>query len=340
MSGWGPPPHGDPEQPGRTYWGQPDDGDPLGPGQLVRRALRLYRSTPRRLLLVATVPELLRTLLAVPSLAATYAVMEAFVKVISDAFERAATDPGGYGTAESQALQAELEATLQSLVVPAPDVAAWSAVGVGLGVAVGLIGAAALTAAALRAAAGEPISIAGAFRLVAARAGLLVPILAIGLGWVLVSVVPMALERSAEFQAWTGPPKSPRSILIASLLAVAALVVGVAAVVLAVRWAVFIPAVLAEDVGVGRGLARSARLTQGVRIRIGLAMAGILLVQALTVGLVAAFSGFVVALVASSVAAGFAVYLVVSVGGSLLWAPLLPVMLAIVYRDRAATVGG
>ena len=39
------------------------------------------------------------------------------------------------------------------------------------------------------------------------------------------------------------------------------------------------------------------------------------------------------------VAAGFAVYLVASVGGSLLWTPLLPAMLALVYRDRAATVG-
>ncbi len=340
MSGWGPPPPVDPERSGRTHWSQPDDGNPLAPGQLVRGALRLYRSTPRRLLLVAALPELLRTLLAVPGLAATYAVMEAFVGVVSDYLERAMADPGAYGAAESLALRTELEAALQSLVVPAPDVAAWSAAGVGVGVAVGLIGAAALTAAALRAAAGGPISIAGAFRLVAARTSLLVPIAAIGLGWVLVSVLPIALESSPQFQAWTGPPESPRSVLIASLLAVAELVVGVAAVVLAVRWAVFIPAVLAEDIGVGRGLARSARLTHGLRIRLGLAMAGILLVQALTVGIVAAVGGFVVALAASSVAAGFAVYLVVSVGGSLLWTPLLPVMLALVYRDRAATVGG
>lgn len=339
MSGWGPPPAADPERPVRTHWGQAADGDPLAPGQLIRRALRLYRSTPRRFLLVAAVPELVRTLLAVPGLAATYAVMEALVGVVSDYFARAMANPGAYGPAESLALQAELEAALQSLVVPAPDVAAWSAAGVGLGVAAGLIGAAALTAAALRAAAGEPISIAGAFRLVAARAGLLVPIVAIGIGWVAVSVLPIALERSAEFQAWTGPPESPRSVLIASLLAVAALVVGVAAVVLAVRWAVFIPAVLAEDLGVGRGLARSARLTHGIRIRLGLAMAGILLVQALSVGIVAAVGGFVVALATSSVAAGFTVYLVASVGGSLLWAPLLPAMLALVYRDRATTVG-
>lgn len=336
MSGWGPPPAADPETPGRTHWGEAAGGDPLAPGQLIRRALRLYRSTPRRLLLVAAVPELLRTLLAVPGLAATYAVMEALVGVISDSFERAMADPDAYGAAESLALEAELEATLQSLVVPAADVAAWSAAGVGLGVAVGLIGASAVTAAALRAAEGEPISIAGAFRLVVARAALLVPIVAIGLGWVLVSVLPIALENSPQFKAWTGPPESPRSVLIASLLAVAALVVGVAAVVLAVRWAVFIPVVLAEDVGVGRGLARSARLTHGLRIRLGLAMAGILLVQALSVGIVAAVSGFVVALGASSVAAGFAVYLVASVGGSLLWMPLLPAMLALVYRDRTA----
>jgi len=338
VSGWErptPPTPPTPDgSPPLTYWTRPSDADPLSAGQLIRRAWRLYRSTPRRFLLVAAIPELIRDILAIPSLVMAVLLIQGMFEVMADFFGRVAANPEAYRYTDSQALQAELQARLQAVDLPQADLAGLSALGGGAGIAVGLIGSSALTAAALAAAVGRPISVASAFRLVAARGGLMKPIIALGLGWVAVSSLPIVLQASTGFQAWAGAPGSPRSVLLVSLLGVLALVVTVGIVVLAMRWALFIPAVLVEAIGVGPGLARAARLTRGIRIRLGLAMAGILILHGLSVGIVATAVGFVVGLSAGSLAAGFAAYLIASLIGNLLWAPVLPAMLAVAYRER------
>ena len=224
-------------------------------------------------------------------------------------------------------------------MVPQPDLAALSAVGGGAGVAIALIGTAVLSAAALAAAAGHPISVGGAFRMVAARSdGLVRPIIALGAGWVAVSSGLVLLEASSDLQGWVGAPASPRSVLIGSLLSVLAIVLTIGILVTAVRWALFIPAVLAEDLGLGRGLARAARLTRGIRGRLALAMAALLILQAVTVGLVAAVVGIVVGIAvglsAGSAAVGIGAYLAATLIGNLLWAPLLPAMLALAYLEQ------
>jgi len=193
-----------------------------------------------------------------------------------------------------------------------------------------------LAAAALAAVAGRPISLGGVFRLVGARGGLIGPIVAIGLGWLVVAWVPLLLGGSTEFQAWAGVPGSPRSVLLGSLLSILGVVVFVFVVVLAVRWALYIPAVIAESLGVGRGLERAAEVSRGIRIRLGLAMAAILLMHALSVGVIALVVGVVVGVSAASIGVGFAAYLGVSLVGNLLWAPVLPAMLAIAYQARVA----
>lgn len=336
MSGWerpiGPTPDGSPP---RSYWTQPSEADRLSPGQLIRRAWRLYGSAPRRFLLVAAIPELIRDLLAIPSLVMAVLFVQGMFEVMADFFGRVAANPEVYRFADSRALQAELQAQLQAVALPQADLAALSAVGVGAGVAVALIGSSALTAAALATAAGRPISVAGAFRLVAARReGLLYPIVVLGIGWVAVSSVLVLLQTSADVQTWAGATGSPRSVLIGSLLAVLALVVTIGIVVLAVRWALFIPAVLVESLGLGPGLARGAQLTRAIRIRMGLAMAAILILHSLSVGIVAMVVGVAVGLSAGSVALGIGAYLIASLVGNLLWAPLLPAMLAFAYRER------
>ncbi len=336
MSGWEqpnpPPPDGPPP---RSYWALTSDPDTLGPRQLMRRAWRLYRARPRRFLIVALIPGLVRDLLAVPGLVIAGLAVQGVFEVMAGYIERVAADPEAYRYADSQAVQAELQAQLQAVVVPQPDLAALSAVGGGAGIAIALIGSSVLTAAALAAAAGRPISVGGAFRMVAARGdGLLKPIIALGAGWVAVSSVLVLLETSGDFQAWTGAPASPRSILIGSLLGVLAVVLTIGILVAAVRWALFIPAVLAEALGLGQGLARAARLTRGIRLRLALAMAGILILQALSVGIVAAVIGIAVGLTAESAAVGIGAYLAASLIGNLLWAPLLPAMLALAYLER------
>jgi hypothetical protein len=212
-------------------------------------------------------------------------------------------------------------------------------IGGGLATVVALTSAAALTALALSVAAGRPVRVPFALRLVTARRGLTIPIVVIGLGSTVVNGLGLAVQSSADIQAWVGQPGSPRSILIGSLLGVAAFVLGVAIVLVAVRWALYVPAVLVEALGVGPGLARAARLSHGIRIRLGLALAGILLVQTFLVALVGwgvAVAGW---LATGSVGAGVVGYLLVSIVGGALLAPWLPAMLAAAYRARTLPDG-
>jgi hypothetical protein len=338
VSGWEhPTPPGGPGP--VTHWAQ-SDTDLLGPGRLIRRGLRLYRSVPRRLLTIAAITGGLQTLLSLPALASSMALAQGVVDVLADYLGRVMANPEAYRPADQQALQAELEARLRAVIVSGSDLPVVSAVGSGLGGAIGLVGLVALTAMALSMAAGRPVPVPFAFRLVAARAGLVIPIVALGAGWMAVAWFSSAVGASPDVQTWAGAPGSPRSVLIGSLLSVLAVVVAVGVVFLAVRWALYVPAVLVESLGVGRGLARAARLTLGVRIRLGLAMAGVLLLQALALVVVATIAGFVVGIAAGSVTVGFGVYVVVGVVINVLWAPWLPAMFAIAYRDRTQPADG
>jgi hypothetical protein len=256
------------------------------------------------------------------------------VGVFRDYLDAAAADPEAF-RANPAVLQAEFEAQLRAVLVPQPELANLSAVTGAGGVVVGLIGTSVLAAAAVAAAAGRPISVGGVYRLVAARGALIWPIVAIGLGWLVVSWVPLLLQGSPEFQAWAGEPGSPRSMRIAGILSILAVVVLVFVVVLGVRWALYIPAVIAEPLGIGKGLERAAELSRSIRIRLGLAMAGVLLMHSLSVGIVALVVGVVVGISAASVGIGIAAYLASSLLGNLLWAPFLPAMLAVAYQARA-----
>lgn len=334
MSRWQEPPS-DPGEPARrTFWARSNEADPLGPGQLIRRAWRLYRSVPRPFLAVAAGPELLRAVLAIPSLIVTAGIVEGFMAAFGDYLADAAADPEGY-QADPTLLQDEFQAQIQAILVPQPDLAAISAVTGAAGVVVGLIGASVLTAAALAAAAGRPISLGGVVRVVAARGSLVRPIIALAIGWLVVSGVPLLLQTSSEFRAWSGEPGSPRSMLLGSLLSVLGFVVLVLIVILAVRWALYIPVVIAESLGIGSGLDRAAQLSRGIRIRLALAMFGIQLLHSVSVGIVALVVGVTIGISAGSVAIGFIAYLGAALLGGLLWAPVMPAMLAVAYQTRA-----
>jgi hypothetical protein len=332
VSGWQRPAPPDEAAP-RSHWSQ-RGSDPFGPGQLIRKGWRLYRSAPRRLLIVAFISGLLQTVAVLPSLVWGAAMARGMFDVMADYFDRVLANPEAYRFADQQALQAELQERLRSVLVPLPDPSAVTTIGSGLGGAVGLIGTAALTAVALSIAAGRPIPVPFAFRLVAARAGLVKPIVALGLGWAAISWLSTAIQASPDVQTWAGAAGSPRSLLIGSLLSVLAAVVAVGIIVLAVRWALFVPAVLVEALGVGPGLARAAQLTRGIRIRLGLAMAGILLLEGLVIAIVATIAGVVVGLSAGSFDLGFATYVGVGLIGNVLWAPWLPAVFAAAYREK------
>jgi hypothetical protein len=342
VSGWErPAPPGD--GPPSTFWSQEPAGDALGPGQLIRRAWRHYAATPRRYLLVAAIPETIRDVLAIPSFVIALGFVEGVVTAFGEFLARVNANPAAY-SADPWALQAEFEDRLREILVPVPDMAILPAAMGALGVAVGLIGTSALAAVALAAARGRTMSVVEAFRLVAARGALIKPIVVLVVGWLVVAWIPLLLQTSADFRAWAGVPGSPRSVLLASLLSVIGAVVTLLIVIVAVRWALYIPAVVAEPIGVGSALVRSAELSRGIRSRLALAMAGILLLHAFSVGLVAAFVGIAMGISADSVPVGFAAYVATSFVGNLLWAPVLPAMLALAYHTRvgeapAATPG-
>lgn len=334
MSGWERPTPPIPDNPApRTYWSQ-QEADPLRAGQLIRRGWRLYRTAPRQFVAIAAITGSIQTLLTIPSLVSAVAFLQASFDVMADYFGRVLANPEAYRFADQQALQADMEARLRAIPLPGVDLSVLTVLGAGLSGAIGLIGVAALTAMGLSIAAGRPVPVPFAFRLVAARAGLVKPIVALGVGWAAVSWLSLVVSSSPEVQAWMGATGSPRSILIGSLLSVLALIVAVVFVVLAVRWALYVPAVLVEALGVEAGLARAAQLTSGIRIRIGLASVGILLLGALAIAVLGMAIGVAVGLAAGSVALGLAAYLVVTLVGNMLWAPWLPAMLAVIYRAR------
>jgi hypothetical protein len=332
VSGWErPTPPGD--EPARTFWAQEPKRDGLGPGQLIRRSLALYRAAPRRFLLVAAVPELIRDLLAIPSFVIAFGFIEGLVSAFGDYLARTNADPDAF-RADPWSFQAEFQEQIRTVLVPPPDLASLSAATGAVGVVVGLVGSSALTAFALTAARTRPIAVTESFRLVMARSALLKPIVALGIGWLVAAWLPLLLQTSPEFQAWAGVPGSPRSVLLGSLLSVFGVVIAVLIVVVAVRWALYIATVVAEPLGVGAALARSAELSRGIRGRLALAMVGILLLQSISVGIVAALVGITMGTSTDSVVIGFAAYLTASLVGNLLWAPVLPTLLALAYHVR------
>ncbi len=338
MSGWQQPPPRPAGASADSSWAEASEADPLGTRQLIRRGFRVYRSSPWHYLKVAAIPEAIRNLLALPGLLVSGHALERVVGVIADFWGRVAANPEAYQGAASVALQTDLQARLQAVVGPPTEMTAVSAIAGGLAVAAGLIGCAAVTAAALAAATGRPMSVAGAFRVVAARAGLVRSIVAIGIAWAAASLAAVLSAGSDELQAWAGAPGSPRLVLIDSLLGILVMVVAVGVIVLAVRLAMGLPAILAELLGFGAGITRGMDLGRGIQVRLGQAIAGILVLHAISVAVGSIAVGFAVGLSVMSASVGVAAYLVASLIGNLLWAPVIPAVLAYAYRERTGGI--
>lgn len=338
MSGWQQPTPGRDGASADSPWAEASEADPLGTRQLIRRGFRVYRSSAWHYLRVAAIPEAIRSLLALPGLLVTGLLLERVVSVIADFWGRVAANPEAYQGADSGALQSDLQTRLQAVIGPPTEMTAVSAIAGGLAVAAGLIGCAAVTAAALAAATGRPMSVAGAFRVVAARAGLVRAIVAIGIAWAAVSLLPVLLAGSDELRAWAGSPGSPRLVLIDSLLGILVMVVTIGVIVLAVRLAMCLPAILAETLGLAAGITRGMDLGRGIHVRLGQALAAILVLHAISVGVVSIAVGFAVGLSAVSASLGVAAYLVATLIGNLLWAPVIPAVLAYAYRERTGGI--
>ena len=276
----------------------------------------LYRSAGRRLLVVAALPALVQALLALPSIAIGLGAMEGMLRLFGD-FSRVGRD--------AAAFQAEMQAAIR----PATDLLVISGVAGGLSIAVSIFGWGAITAAAVAASEGRPVTIASAFRAVfARRSGIVIPALLVGLGWGLLTVVQAAVTP-------TGPIlPTPAQTALYSIFGLVVGVLTIALFMLAIVWSLALPAILVEDLGLRRGLARGAALTRGIRIRLGLAFIAVAILQGLTVGIIGGIAAIAGGLIAASLEVGVVIYLVITLIGALFWLPFLPSMLVIAYRDR------
>jgi hypothetical protein len=118
-----------------------------------------------------------------------------------------------------------------------------------------------------------------------------------------------------------------------ALSIVAPVVIGVA-FYLVVRWVVVAPALVVEKIGLRAALARSAALTRRRRIHVGICLLVVGTIWSLLGWLVIA-PALLIAGVIESAGGGplLAIPLAVYVIGRIVLAPLLPILIAILYRD-------
>jgi hypothetical protein len=318
VSGWAAPPSsaGPPGAP--VAWAAPDETPGLGTSDLLRGAWHLYGSASRRLLTVAAIPELVRAILTVPSLILATLGFRAMSLVMSDT-SQFFTNP--------RAFQAEFQAATR----PSQELAAVAGLCGGLTLAVVAVSWAVLTAAGLEVAAGRSFTVEGMFRAVAARrTGIIAPAVVVAVVYAWLGLASGLLQPTS-----TGVMSASQVALYGAF----ALLLGgltIAAFILAIYWSLALPAILAERLGLRAGLVRGARLTRGIRIRLGLALIAASLLAAVTVGAVAAAIAIVSGIAAASVDVGIAGYLLVTLVGAFLWAPFIPCLLTVAYRDRVA----
>jgi hypothetical protein len=323
MSGWVTPPPAGGSGP-VVGWVQPDEPPGLGVGESIRAGWGVTRANLVPLVVITAIPVILIGLLTVPLWVMLGEMLDAMFSFMAN------VDWSGYRT-DPAAFQRELEAVFQ----PSGGLSLAIGVASGLSLVVWVLGTAAITAATLDATSGRRPSISGAYRAVAAHPGaLIVPALVIGLGYAAIAG-PLSLGQSTLM---FGGPATTRAAVTMGL-SVLILALEVVALYFAIRWSLYFQAVVAEDLGLRRALARSSELTSGVRIKIGL----ILIVVSILVGILMGILIWVVALVAGiatmSAMVGVAAASVTVAICALVYLPIFVGVLTHIYRRRVETLG-
>lgn len=320
MTGWATPP-----APGPVVgWELPSEPEGLGVRESIRAGWRVLRSNVGTFAGTAALPLIVTNLLVIPSILIVGRAWEAMFTIFRDFDPSSSVD-------DQLAFQERLQAAFR----PPTDLAILSGMASGLSIAVSLIGLSLVTAATLAAVDGRRPSIAGAYRSVAAHAGaLILPAVILGVCWVIVGT-PLTLSQG------TFPTSDPAAFrtqaALAAVLGLAGLILTIATIVLAVRWSLAIPAILAEDLTLRRGLSRSAELTAGIRVRIFVILLVLGITFGIVFGVIALITAVIVGLATFSLSGGVAGYLVASVIGGLVWLPMVAAVLSHVYRSRAGS---
>lgn len=319
MSGWTAP-----TPPGPVVgWELPSEPAGLGVRATIGAGWRVLRANLGTLVATAAIPQIVSNLLTLVSLVVLGRVLEQMFRILIE------SDWSSYIDDEA-AVQRQLEAAYQ---MPA-DLAIVSGVASGLTFTVGLIGLAVVTAATQAAVDGQRPSVAGAYRAVAAHAGaLIVPAVVLGVGWILIGT-PLTLAGAGQGTVAVDEGFRARQAL-AAVLGLVGFIVTIAVIVLAIRWSLAIPAILAEDLTLRRGLARSAELTAGIRVRIFVILLVLGIVVGIVFGAIALVAGLVVGAATFSILGGILGYMAATTIGGFFWLPLFAAVLSHIYRLRA-----
>jgi hypothetical protein len=321
MAGWVPPSGGTAPAPGPIVgWAAPSDDQDIGVGASIRAGWALTRAHLVTFATVAAVPMLIWTLLLVPLWVRTAEMFDRWIQFMTHIdWARYRTDP--------DAFQRDMSAAF----APSTDYAVLSAVFGGVGIVVAIVGAAALTSATLAAAEGRRVSIGESFAAVAAHAGAIVlPAVVLGVA-VTAIALPLGFSQASFVSAGASSSGSALSVLISLVT----FVVWIAVIVLGVRWSLAFQAILAEDLGLRVGLARSAMLTLGIRPRIFLVLIAIGLLVGFLVTIPAFILAMFVGLATASIGPAVATYTILIILASLVSIPLFVAILTVIYRGRA-----
>jgi len=319
----GPPP---PVAPAGPVWQWTPPEEPRGPsvGGLIGGAFRLYREAFSSLFGLALVQQAMQLVLWIPILVIASRAITRTIDLIEHT-----TFPGGGSYSERLAFQEQFQAQIQAAIAPDPGLAAVNALTSGLGVPVGLVFVAVMTAVGLAACDGRSDSVSAAVRAVSARlASFVVPGVLLGLGVVILSL-PYGFNQSA----FSGTGRTPEGARLGLLLSSVSILIAIVVVYFIIRWSLAIPAMLAEEIGVRAGLRRSSELTQGMRLR----LFGAILVWSLAffvVEIVVLVIALVVGLGTESITIGVATGVVLSLAVIVSGLPIFPALTVVAYRDR------
>jgi hypothetical protein len=220
---------------------------------------------------------------------------------------------------------------MSAAFAPSTDYAALSAVFGGVGIVVAIVGAAAVTSATLAAADGRRVSVGESFAAVAAHArAIVLPAAVLGIAVAAVTL-PLGLNQASFVTAGASRGGSALSLVISLV----SFVVWIAVIVLGVRWSLAFQAILAEDLGLRAGLARSAALTQGIRLRIFLTVIAIGLLVGFLISVPVFILAVFVGLATASIGPAVATYAILIILASLVSIPLFVAILTVIYRGRA-----
>ncbi len=290
-------------------------------GELIGGVFRTYRGRARPVLLLSLLIEGFVSLVTLPYFAVVLTQIADYLGRLWDAVLH---------------LEQDSEAFLQPALPPIATDPLFAAIGgvvsiLPFGSALLLIGA---ISALLTAPADQPMTAGGALRAVLRRwAPILLPVVLIGLGYALIAAATARMSATFDFYGGSTVPRG-QWLALSVILALSTPILFGAAVYLAVRWVVAVPAIVIESLGLRAGLARSAAMTKGRRIHVFLALLVAVVISTIVGWLLTAIS-LILAIAFALAGAGplLVIPAAIYIGSRILVAPITAILVALLYRD-------